>query len=87
MHPFRPFIQGYYGRIMDTLIRDELEQRFCELKDTTAQPNGAGTEKRPGTRSVVTLAIEAYMSANKHSDLTKHPKVEEHFARYASYQI
>lgn len=87
MHPLRPLIQGYYGRIMDTLIRNELENRFKELKQRVSLNQEIADEKRAGDRSVVTLAIEAYMAENKHTDLMKSPKLEEHFARYASYQI
>lgn len=87
MHPFRPFIQRYFGHVMNTLIQKELDQRFIELKEEALRNGGIASGKRSGARSVVTLAIESYMAENKHSDLIHKPKLEEHFAQYATYQI
>jgi len=87
MHPLRPFIQRYFGHVMNKLIQKELDQRFLELKEEISQSRAAGDVKQSGAKSVVTLAIEAYMAENKYSDLMQRPKLEEHFARYATYQI
>lgn len=87
MHPLRPLIQRYFGYVMNKLIKKELDQRFNELKEETSNAKAIGNEKGHGARSVVTLAIKAYMDENKHSDLIQKPKLEEHFARYAAYQI
>lgn len=87
MHPLRPLIQWYFGRVMDNLIRKELEKRFREIKEETLHRPSFNNVKRPGVRSVVTLAIEAYVASNKSTDLIHAPKLEEHFARYATHQI
>lgn len=87
LNPLRPFVQRYYGRVMDTLIRKELEQRFVELKKEVSHSKDLRTEKRPGANSVITLAIESYMAENKHTDFIEKPKLDEDFARYATYQI
>ncbi|KAI9661098.1 MAG: hypothetical protein M1821_009425 [Bathelium mastoideum] len=85
MHPLRPFIQRYYGRIMDTYIRNELDLRFNELKQNHLGNKSSANQKL--AKSVIALAIEAYINENKHRDLMREPKLEEHFARYATYQI
>jgi hypothetical protein len=87
MHPLRPLIQGYFGHVMNKLIRKELDQRFIELQESSSQNGAADGGKQSGAKSVVTLAIEAYMTENKDSDLMKRPKLEQHFAQYATYQI
>jgi hypothetical protein len=87
MHPLRPFIQQYFGYVMNKLIQKELDQRFVELKEEASKDQGIGSGKGHGARSVVTLAIESYMAENMHNNLMQKPKLEENFARYATYQI
>jgi hypothetical protein len=72
---------------MNKLIREELDQRFVELKEDTSRDCDIGRGKGRGARSVFTLAIDSYMAENKHSDLMQETKLEEHFAGYATYQI
>jgi cytochrome P450 len=87
MHPLRPFIQSYYGHVMNKVLRKELDQRFLKIQEETSQSRAERHLKHSGGKSVVTLAIEAYMAENKESDLVQRPKLEKHFAQYATYQI
>ncbi|KAF2875734.1 cytochrome P450 [Massariosphaeria phaeospora] len=80
MHPFRPFIQRYFSKAMDDFIRKELDQRFLELKASKSVSSGR-------TKSVIALALEAYMAENASKDLARMTKLDDHFARYATYQI
>ncbi|KAK3214391.1 hypothetical protein GRF29_28g2965198 [Pseudopithomyces chartarum] len=87
MHPLRPLIQKYYGSVMNSLIRKELEQRFTELKEEQFNPSTSASHQSK-SKSVVTLAIQSYISEKKHcADLIRQPKLEKHFAQYATYQI
>lgn len=72
---------------MDSLIRKELDQRYLELKTGKFVHGDDNGGKMSSAKSVVTLAIEAYMTQNQHTDLMQKPKLEEHFARYATYQV
>jgi hypothetical protein len=72
---------------MNKLIRKEFDQRFLEIQEETSQSRAERHLKHSGEKSVVTLAIEAYMAENKESDLVQRPKLENHFAQYATYQI
>jgi hypothetical protein len=73
---------------MNASIQKELDQRFLELKEKVSENGGEiASGKRSSAKSVVTLAIESYMAENKYSDLIQKPRLEEHFARYATYQI
>jgi cytochrome P450 len=85
MHPLRPFVQKYYGRVMDKYIRKELDKRFIELKQEDLEGNNDA--KSVLSKSVIAMAISAYINENKDSRLMQKPKLEEFFARYASYQI
>lgn len=69
---------------MNKLIRAELDQRFIELKEETSLARTISGSKTRRARSVVTLAIKSYMA---YSNLMQNAKLEEHFARYATYQI
>ncbi|KAF2657160.1 cytochrome P450 [Lophiostoma macrostomum CBS 122681] len=87
LHPLRPIIQKYYGRVMDNLIRKELDQRYFELRTGKFARSDDNAGKMRTAKSVVTLAIEAYMTQNQHTDLLQKPQLEEHFARYATHQV
>ncbi|EPE32645.1 Cytochrome P450 [Glarea lozoyensis ATCC 20868] len=84
MHPLRPFIQKYHGRVMDNYIQNELDQRFSEIR---ARFNDPDAEQSNATKSVITLAIESYIQENKSNDLMQKPKLDSHFAKYATHQI
>lgn len=79
MNPLRPFIQRYYGNVMDQYIRSELNKRFREQK--------LADKSSTRGKSVIALALEAYIEANKSKDLANMTRLDDHFARYATYQI
>lgn len=60
LNPLRPIIQKYYGGVMVRYIRKELQKRFEEIKAERFSPE---TKKR--ARSIITLAVEAYVDDNK----------------------
>ncbi|PKY00379.1 putative cytochrome P450 [Aspergillus campestris IBT 28561] len=75
-HPLRPFIQRYYGSVMDRYIRTELDKRFSEAHDNNSTKRG---------KSVISLALEAYRTSNDGDHDPNH--LDESFARYATHQI
>ncbi|KAJ5179513.1 hypothetical protein N7492_002723 [Penicillium capsulatum] len=82
MNPLRPFIQKYYGNVMNHCIQAELQQRFAEM----IQDKSESKPKR--AKSVIALALEAYLADPQLSKNVGDPnKLDEHFAKYASYQI
>ena len=85
MHPLRPFIQKYYGHVMKTYIRNELNKRFAELKQENTGPRNLNKPKR--AKSVIALALKSYIDENKHRNLMQTSELEEYFAQYATYQI
>lgn len=84
MNPLRPFIQKYYGDVMNRHIQAELQQRFAEM----IQDKRPSEPKSNRAKSVIALALEAYLADPQ---LSKNAgdghKLDEHFAKYASYQI
>lgn len=87
MNPLRPLIQFYNGRVMDNYIRKELEKRFHETK-TGKQGNGTERKSSKANKSVIALALEAYLSEKKGIDGTfVQDKLDETFASYATWQI
>src|SRR5690242_8149482 len=83
MHPLRPFIQKYYGKVMNNYIRKELNKRFDEIKDIKVGNEAIGRAK--SVKSVITLAIESYIDEIGYK--TQKLELDEHFTRYAIYQI
>ncbi|KAL4868776.1 hypothetical protein BDV12DRAFT_185662 [Aspergillus spectabilis] len=81
-HPFRPFIQKYYGRVMKRCIRKELDRRIAEMQEDQRSPQS--TSKR--ATSVIALALEAYL-LDHHQQGNEADKLDDVFARYATYQI
>ncbi|KAI1855547.1 hypothetical protein JX266_000412 [Neoarthrinium moseri] len=85
MHPLRPFVQRYHGRIMNTYIRKELEKRFQETK--RERSSDLPGRKPKSIKSVITLAIEAYLSERQENEVLEEEKLDQNFADYATYQI
>jgi hypothetical protein len=75
-HPIRPFILLYYGNIMNTLIKKELEDRFQEYKQDNSSLNKS--------KSVIALTLETYLKGGHHRD---NKVLDKTFAAYAKYQI
>jgi cytochrome P450 len=77
LNPLRLPIQWYYGRIMSSFIRKELQMRFEEMM------------KERVTTGVIALALEEYI-APKHAEKTtafQSVHLDENFARIAANQI
>lgn len=88
MHPLRPLVQWYHGRIVNNYIRQELERRFQETKAAAAAHEAPAEAKRGrAAKSVTTLALEAYMAETPDVDVLHNTKLDEAFAHYATCQI
>ncbi|KAF2180348.1 cytochrome P450 [Zopfia rhizophila CBS 207.26] len=85
MHPLRPFIQKYYGHVMNKYIRNELDHQFLEIKQEKLSNENSIHSKR--AKSVITLALEACVAENQDKNITAMTKLDDDFARYATYQI
>lgn len=88
MNPLRPFVQKYHGNIIDKSIRKELEKRFVEMKKEQIEGHSTTGTKRG--KSIIALALEAYIAdpdLGEKKDIAETFVLDEHFARYASYQI
>lgn len=87
LHPLRPFVQWYHGNIIKKYIRNELEQRFSELKAERLSSSPPSLKSnRPN--SVIALALEAYVSESKdEKKLLKMPKLDDAFAAMVTNQI
>lgn len=86
MHPLRPLIQWYHGRIVNNYIRHELERRFQEAKEAAAQAP-VEVKKCKHAKSVTTLALEAYMAETPNVEILHNTRLDEAFAHYATCQI
>lgn len=85
MNPLRPLIQKYNGYLVNTYIRNELDKRFQEIKSESL--SGDFKESPNSIKSVVRLAIEAYLAENQATGATQKNALDETFAAYTSYQI
>jgi len=83
LHPFRPFVQWYHGNIIKNYIRNELEQRFTEVKAERLESET--TSKK--ANSVIALAIEAYISEAEDKRILQRPRLDDEFAATVSHQI
>jgi cytochrome P450 len=79
LNPLRPIVQWYYGNVIYSFVRTELQNRFEEIK--TERASSARGPRR--AKSVATLAIEDYIS-QKELD-TAH--LDEKFIRITANQI
>lgn len=84
LNPLRPLSQKYYNHVMNSYIRDQLENRFNELKTSRDSQSSSKSQR---IKSVTALALEAYISENADKDLINSSKLDDNFARYAAYQI
>ncbi|KAK2599128.1 hypothetical protein QQS21_005389 [Conoideocrella luteorostrata] len=85
MHPLRPIVQRYNGYIVNKYIRKELEKRFQELKEEQFQGDSKG--KSSSTKSVISLALEAYLAEKRGAGVLQRDRLEDNFAAYATWQI
>ena len=70
---------------MNAYIRKELEKRFQETK-REGHLESSMRKSKP-IKSVITLALEAYLAQNQDVDTKQNGKLDEKFAKYATYQI
>lgn len=87
MHPLRSFMQWYHGRTMNKYIRYELDRRFQETKAVHAADTDKTRRKPKSIKSVITLALEAYVARSPDAGMLHSPKLDETFAHYATCQI
>ena len=83
LHPFRPFVQWYHGNIIKNYIRNELEQRFTEVKAERLESETASKK----ANSVIALALEAYISESEDTKILQRPRLDDDFAATVSHQI
>lgn len=78
----RPFVQKYYGHVVRRYIRNEIEQRFRELKAErlSSAPNGRA-------HSVISLALEASIPKNNEESTPETAKLDDDFAAIVCNQI
>lgn len=72
---------------MDKYIHQILETRFQEIKSSHAVDADGKVGKPKSTKSVTTLALEAYMAENPKAETPQNGKLDERFAHYAASQI
>lgn len=80
LNPLRPLIQWYNGYIINTFVRSELAKRFAEMVDTQAS-------SITRARSVISLALEAYIINNRDKNDGKPHKLDEDFIRVVTSQV
>jgi cytochrome P450 len=67
---------------MNTYIRKELDKRFSEMRQEQSSPHSDSRR----TKSVIALALEGYLATHDEK-LLEATKLDDHFAKYATYQI
>lgn len=86
LNPLRPFVQKYNGYVLKKHVHQEIEKRFQEIKDERLM-NVSGQQKSHSIKSVITLALEAYLADRQDTGISQDEKLDRTFADYASYQI
>lgn len=86
LNPLRPFIQRYNGYLTKKHIHQELEKRFQEIKDAILLA-GSARKSPQSIKSVMTMALEAYLTERGEANVSHDEKLDRTFADYASYQI
>lgn len=81
MNPLRPFVNWYNGRIVDSWIQSELHQRYETLKQDRQCSEAT---PRKGGKSVMDLAIEAYITGKEGAALER---LDTGFLRTATHQM
>jgi cytochrome P450 len=86
LNPLRRPIQWYYGRVMDSFIKGELQNRFEEMKTERASHDLKVPKK---AKSVIALALEEYLTRPHQQDkkALSHIKLDPDFANIAANQI
>ncbi|KAF2726749.1 cytochrome P450 [Polyplosphaeria fusca] len=84
MHPLRPFVQKYHAKKMVTYIQKQIEHRFEELKTQKALSETPASKRG---RSVITLALEAFLEEKGDSDMTATAVLDKEFSSIVSNHI
>jgi cytochrome P450 len=80
-------VQWYYSRILNSEIRRELDKEFEKYTTDRNYGSNSGASNRRQAKSVVNLALEAYIADYLGSESRTHEKLDDTFAQYAIYQI
>ncbi|KAL1606205.1 hypothetical protein SLS60_003606 [Paraconiothyrium brasiliense] len=81
LNPLRPLIHAYYGNVIKTYIRKQIQDRFQEVKKEYSNPASLAISR---AKSVMTLAIEGYLASQTKPTAQT---LDEDFAKMASHQI
>jgi cytochrome P450 len=86
LNPLRRPVQWYYGRVMDTFIKGELQKRFEEMKTERAT---LASDRPKKAKSVIALALEDYMTQQHQNNKQAFDsiKLDPNFAGIAANQI
>lgn len=85
LNPMRPFVQRHYGGIVLSFVYSELEKRFHEMKRARHESGPSNMKSR--AKSVVALALDAYISEQEQTKSLDTIVLEKGFARLVSNQI
>lgn len=80
-HPLRPFIFWYNTRQMDQYISRELEARYAAHRD------GQGPDRHNLRKSIIDLALEAYLAENSSKTTSSAKGMDSTFKSVATSQI
>ncbi|KAH8656052.1 putative cytochrome P450 [Tricladium varicosporioides] len=84
MHPLRPFVQGYHGKVIKDYVRKELEKRFVELKE---ERKSLLDEENTKAKSIISLALEDYIKENKEKKIIDMAALDDSFTETVTNQI
>lgn len=86
INPLRPIVQRYHGRKLEKFVGDEIQRRFEELK-SKGRAGEPKTGKPKRAQSVISLALEGYLSDPKNKDAGNAAKLNPTFAKLVSNHI
>lgn len=79
-NPLRPVVQWYYGRVMNRIIGQRLQELFDQIKSQ-------GTANVGHAKSVATLALQAYIGETKDNKILESAKLDRRFAEHTTFQM
>ena len=87
LNPLRPFVQGYYGRVINSWVQQQLDMRYAELHEDEEANLSSQKVERP--KSIIGLALQAYaqngLTGSSKADTPA--RLDKQFARTATHQI
>jgi hypothetical protein len=69
---------------MNRYIQKVLDARFEDLKRARLNPD---ISEAPKTKSIISLALDAYLANNSEKNLLEQPRLDPHFSSFATSQI